>query len=70
MYLGGAIYHKADFVNNFNGDFSGMVEKVITQKLNKGEIVNAIVYNGKWRHLMNEEDYQIVTNEKNWLKPV
>lgn len=70
MYLGGAIYQKADFVDNFDGDFSGMVEKIITQKQAKGEIVNAVVYNGKWRHLMNEEDYQLVANEKNWLKLV
>lgn len=27
MYLGGAIYNKSDFLENFDGDFSGMVEK-------------------------------------------
>lgn len=67
MYLGGAIYNKTDFEKNFNGDYSGMVEKVLISKLNKKEIINAIIYNKEWRHLMNEEDYQLVANEKNWL---
>lgn len=70
MYLGGAIYNKFDFLNDFDNDFSGMVEKVITKKLDKKECVNAIIYKGKWRHLMNEEDYQLVANEKNWLKKI
>lgn len=67
MYLGGAIYNKSDFLENFDGDFSGMVEKVIAQKLKKQEYVNAVIYNREWRHLMNECDYQIVANESNWL---
>ena len=65
MYLGGAIYNKSDFLENFDGDFSGMVEKVIAQKLKKQEYVNAVIYNREWRHLMNECDYQIVANESN-----
>ena len=68
MYLGGAIYNKSDFLNNFDGDLSGMVEKVIEQKIAKNEIINAIIYSKEWRHLMNESDYKTVLNEKNWLK--
>ena len=67
MYLGGAIYNKSDFLNNFDNDCSGMVEKVILQKFSKGENVKAVVYSSDWRHFMNQTDLQIATNEKNWL---
>ena len=68
MYLGGAVYKKSDFLDNFDGDCSGMVEKMILQKLAKGESVSAVVYNRQWRHFMNESDLQLVANETNWLK--
>ncbi len=67
MYLGGAIYNKTDFTKTFTGDRSGMVEKVILTKLANKEIINAVVYNDTWRHLMEEQDFQRMFNEKNWI---
>lgn len=67
MYLGGAIYNKNDFIKTFDGDRSGMVEKVILPKLQNKEIINSVVYNGAWRHLMEEQDYQRMYNEKKWI---
>ena len=67
MYLGGAIYNKSDFLDNFEGDYSGMVEKMLAQKLSKFERVKAIVYNREWRHLMNNSDLKVLQSEKNWL---
>lgn len=67
MYLGGAIYNKSDFLDNFEGDYSGMVEKMLAQKLSKFERVKAIVYNREWRHLMNNSDLNVLQSEKNWL---
>lgn len=67
MYLGGAIYNKTDFTKIFTGDRSGMVEKVILTKLANKEIINAVVYNDTWRHLMEEQDFQRMFNEKNWI---
>ena len=68
MFLGGAIYNKKDFTTNFNGDRSGMVEKVVQQKLDQYQQVNTVLYEDTWRHLMNEKDYHILCNEKNWIK--
>lgn len=68
MYLGGAIYNKPDFLDNFDGNLSGMVEKMLLQKFAKAESVKAVVYNREWRHFMNESDFQVAANEKNWLK--
>lgn len=67
MYLGAAIYNKADFLNNYDGNRDGMVEKMVSQKLNNGEPIGCVIYNESWRHLMNEEDYQLLVNEKCWL---
>lgn len=44
-----------------------MVEKVILTKLANKEIINAVVYNDTWRHLMEEQDFQRMFNEKNWI---
>ena len=67
MYLGGAIYNKSDFLDNFAGNLSGMVEKMLLQKFAKAESVKAVVYDREWRHFMNESDLQVAANEKNWL---
>lgn len=64
----GAIYNKSDFLANFDGDCSGMVEKMLLQKFAKAESVKAVVYDREWRHFMNESDLQVVANETNWLK--
>lgn len=70
MFLGGAIYNKCDFIQTFNNDRSGMVEKVVQQKLEKHESLNAIVYTDEWRHLMDEQDYLVLLNEYKWIKEV
>jgi NDP-sugar pyrophosphorylase family protein len=65
-FLGAAIYNKNDFIDNFDGNYSGMVEKVIYQKLVKNEKMNAVVYEGGWRHIEKIEDYQRVAKENKW----
>lgn len=71
-FLGVANYKKEDFTNNLeymeNGDvdISGMVEKVIQQKLDKGISTLAYCYQGGWRHIENENDYLDISQQSRW----
>lgn len=71
-FLGVANYKKQDFINNFeymeNGDvdISGMVEKVIQQKLDKGISTLTYCYKGGWRHIENEDDYLNISKQSRW----
>lgn len=65
-FLGVGVYYKSDFLDNYDGDNSGMVEKFIAQKLKKSENICAIVYEGEWRHFETVSDYEIAKNEKEW----
>lgn len=71
-FLGVANYKKQDFINNFeymeNGDvdISGMVEKVIQQKLDKGISTLTYCYKGGWRHIENEDDYLDISQQSRW----
>ena len=71
-FLGVAYYKKQDFCNNVdytengNVDVSGMVEKVIQQKLNRGISTLAYYYKGGWRHIENEEDYLNIKKQNRW----
>ncbi len=71
-FLGVANYKKQDFIDNFeymeNGDVdvSGMVEKVIQQKLNKGIPTLTYCYKGGWRHIENEDDYINISQQSRW----
>jgi NDP-sugar pyrophosphorylase family protein len=62
-FLGIAYYKKQDSINQFDGDFSGMVEKIIWQLLEKGEKSIAFQYNGNWHHIETESDYLEMHNQ-------
>lgn len=71
-FLGVAYYKKQDFSDNVdyteegNIDVSGMVEKVIQQKLDKGIATLTYQYEGGWRHIENEEDYLNIRKQNRW----
>lgn len=65
-FLGVGVYYKSDFLDNYDGNNLGMVEKFICQKLKKGENICATVYDGAWRHFETVADYEIAKNESEW----
>lgn len=65
-FLGLGCYYKSDFIKNYDGNNFGMVEKFISQKINKGSYTYAYVYNGEWRHFETAEDYGKAKNEMEW----
>ena len=71
-FLGVAYYKKSDFVENFQYDAegnvicTGMVEKVIQQKMENGRRTLAYLYKGEWRHIETEADYNRISQEKEW----
>ena len=71
-FLGVGYYKKSDFISSFQYDEhgevirSGMVEKVIQQKMDKGERTLAYVYAGGWRHIETESDYDRIRRENRW----
>ena len=71
-FLGVAYYKKSDFTENFQYDdnggviCTGMVEKVIQQKLNNGRATLAYQYKGGWRHIETEVDYNRISHENRW----
>lgn len=71
-FLGVAYYKKQDFIDNLdymengNVDISGMVEKVIQQKLKKGISTLTYCYEGGWRHIENKDDYLNIGQQSRW----
>ena len=65
-FLGVGVYYKSDFLDNYDGNNLGMVEKFIDQKLKKGEYICASIYAGAWRHFETISDYEITKNESEW----
>ena len=71
-FLGVGYYKKSDFIENLQYDEegyvenTGMVEKVIQQKINKGYCTLAYKYSGGWRHIETAEDYNRIRNENRW----
>ena len=65
-FLGVAYYKKEDFILHFNGDSSGMVEKVVQQLKDSDEETLAYIYQGKWRHIETEYDYIHINKEPEW----
>ena len=71
-FLGVAYYKKQDFIDNYdyteNGevDISGMVEKVIQQKLDRGLSTLTYHYKGGWRHIETEKDYLNINKQSRW----
>lgn len=65
-FIGVGVYNKADFVDNFDGETTGMVEKHILQKLNNNKSTAAVVYEGGWRHFETIDDYYRAKNEPEW----
>lgn len=71
-FLGVANYKRKDFINNFeykengNVDTSGMVEKVIQQKLDRGLSTLTYCYKGGWRHIESEDDYFNISQQSRW----
>ena len=65
-FLGVAYYKKQDFIVHYNGDSSGMVEKVIQQLLQADIQSLAYIYHGDWRHIETENDYQKIRKEAKW----
>jgi len=62
-FLGVAYYKKQDFIAHYNGDSSGMVEKLIQQLLDIGTKIFAYQYQGDWRHIETESDYLKIKEE-------
>jgi len=65
-FLGVAYYKKQDFITQFNGNSSGMVEKVIQQLLDVNEKTLTYQYQGDWRHIETESDYLRIKIETEW----
>lgn len=65
-FLGVAYYKKKSFLDCFDGDDTGMVEKIIPQLLDRDESVGAYVYNGGWRHIETEADYLELKKQSKW----
>lgn len=65
-FLGVAYYKKKSFLDCFDGDDTGMVEKIIPQLLERDESVGAYVYNGGWRHIETEADYLELNKQSKW----
>ena len=65
-FLGVAYYKKQDFITQFNGDYSGMVEKLIQQLLDVNEKTLIYQYQGDWRHIETENDYLQIKTETEW----
>ena len=65
-FLGVAYYKKQDFITQFNGNSSGMVEKVIQQLLDANEKTLTYHYQGDWRHIETEQDYLTIKQEGKW----
>ena len=65
-FLGVGVYYKSDFLDNYDGNNLGMVEKFIDQKLKKGENISATIYEGAWRHFETVSDYERAKNESEW----
>ena len=66
-FLGTGVYKKSDFIDFFDGDTTGMVEKFIHQKLQKCKTTKAIIYKGEWRHFETEADVLKAKNESEWI---
>lgn len=65
-FLGVAYYKKQSFLHCYDGDNTGMVEKIISQLAEDGESVNAYVYTGGWRHIETEADYFKFSKQSKW----
>ena len=65
-FLGVAFYKKQDFITQFNGDSSGMVEKIIQQLLDNNQKTFVFQYQGDWRHIETESDFLQIKNETEW----
>ena len=71
-FLGIAYYKKSDFIENLQYDkqnnviCSGMVEKVIQQKMENGKRTLGYHYMGEWTHIETEADYNRIRNENRW----
>ena len=65
-FLGVAYYKKQDFISQFNGNSSGMVEKLIQQLLDVNVETLTYKYKGDWRHIETENDYLQIKNETEW----
>jgi molybdenum cofactor biosynthesis enzyme MoaA/dTDP-glucose pyrophosphorylase len=65
-FLGVAYYKKQDFITQFSGDSSGMVEKLIQQLLDVDVKTLAYQYRGDWRHIETENDYLLIKEETEW----
>ena len=65
-FLGVGVYYKSDFLDNYDGNNLGMVEKFIDQKLQNGENICATIYDGAWRHFETVADYEVAKNESEW----
>jgi haloacid dehalogenase superfamily, subfamily IA, variant 1 with third motif having Dx(3-4)D or Dx(3-4)E len=65
-YLGVACYYKDSILRYYDGDNSGMVEKIISQQLQHGENVKAYLYEGGWRHIETSKDYYDISKQNRW----
>jgi molybdenum cofactor biosynthesis enzyme MoaA/dTDP-glucose pyrophosphorylase len=65
-FLGLAYYKKQDFIKRFNGNVTGMVEKLIQQLLDADVKTLAYQYKGDWRHIETEQDYLAIKQENKW----
>jgi molybdenum cofactor biosynthesis enzyme MoaA/dTDP-glucose pyrophosphorylase len=65
-FLGVAYYKKQDFITQFNGETSGMAEKLIQQLLYSNVKTLTYQYQGDWRHVETESDYLQIKNEVEW----
>jgi len=67
-FLGIGYYKKGDILRLYDNDNNGMVEKVIQQLLDEGNGQEAMAYryNGGWRHIETEQDYQEVNGQNRW----
>ena len=65
-FLGVAYYKKQDFFTLFDGNSSGMVEKLIQQLLDVDIETLTYKYQGDWRHFETESDYLQIKEETEW----
>jgi len=67
-FLGVGYYRKDDILRLYDGDRSGMVEKVVQQLLDEGRGNSAVsyLYEGGWRHIETEQDYNTIRKENRW----
>ncbi|MDR3046335.1 MAG: NTP transferase domain-containing protein [Bacteroidales bacterium] len=65
-FLGAAYYKKQDFTTHFNGDATGMVEKLIKQLLDTNIKTMVYQYHGNWYHIETETDYLEIKKQAPW----